>query len=102
MDSRYYGMPSYLDEIQGRLPKLTLDEVNRAARKYLQTESYEAVIVTAKAAELKAALQKDGPSPMKYNSQAAPDVLEADKTIEALPVKPTAIEIVPVGQVFEK
>ena len=102
MDSRYYGMPSYLDEIQARLPKLTLDDVNRAARKYLQTDSYEAVIVTAKAADLKAALEKDAPSPMKYNSQTAPDVLEADKTIEVLKVKPTSIEIVPVGQMFEK
>ncbi|HEV7516527.1 MAG TPA: pitrilysin family protein [Thermoanaerobaculia bacterium] len=102
MDSRYYGMPSYLDEIQARLPKLTLDDVNRAARKYFQTESYEAVIVTAKAAELKAALEKDGPSPMKYNSQAAPDIAEADKTIEVLKIKPTAIEIVPVSQMFEK
>jgi zinc protease len=102
MDSRYYGMPSYLDEIQSRLPKLTLEDVNRAAKKYLQTESYEAVVVTAKAADFKATLEKDLPSPMKYNSQAAPEVLEADKTIEAIKVKPTSIEIVPVGQVFEK
>jgi zinc protease len=102
MDSRFYGMPSYIDEIQSRLPKLTLEDVNRAAKKYLQTESYEAVIVTAKAAAFKALLEKDLPSPMKYNSQVAPEVLAADKTIEALKVKPTAIEIVPIGQVFEK
>ena len=102
MDSRYYGMPSYLDEIQARLPKLTLDDVNRATRKYFQTENYDAVIVTAKAADFKATLQKDEPSPMKYNSQPSPEVLEADKTIEALPVKPTSIEIVPVVQMFEK
>jgi zinc protease len=102
MDSRYYGMPSYLDEIQTRLPKLTVEDVNRAAKKYLQTENFEAVIVTAKAADFKAALEKDEPSPMKYNTQAAPEVLTADKTIEALKVKPTSIEIVPVAQVFEK
>ncbi len=102
VDSRYYGMPSYLDEIQSRLPKLTVDDVNRAARKYFQTENYQAVIVTAKAADFKAALEKDEPSPMKYNTQAAPEVLTADKTIEALKVKPTSIEIVPVAQVFEK
>jgi zinc protease len=102
MDSRYYGMPSYLDEIQTRLPKLTVDDVNRAAKKYFQTENFEAVIVTSKAADFKAALEKDEPSPMKYNTQAAPDVLTADKTIEALKVKPTSIEIVPVAQVFEK
>ncbi len=102
MDSRYYGMPSYLDEIQTRLPKLTVDDVNRAAKKYFQTENFEAVIVTAKAADFKASLEKDEPSPMKYNTQAAPEVLTADKTIEALKVKPTSVEIVPVAQVFEK
>jgi zinc protease len=102
MDSRYYGMPSYLDEIQTRLPKLTVDDVNRAAKKYFQTENFEAVIVTAKAADFKAALEKDEPSPMKYNTQATPEVLAADKTIEALKIKPTSVEIVPVAQVFEK
>jgi zinc protease len=95
-------MPSYLEEIQKRLPKLTVAEVNEAAKKYLQTQNYEAVIVTAKAADFKSALEKDEPSPMKYNSQMAADVLEADKTIEALKIKPTSVEIVPIAQVFEK
>ncbi|HTQ79706.1 MAG TPA: pitrilysin family protein [Thermoanaerobaculia bacterium] len=102
MDSRFYGMPSFVGEIQKRLPKLTLAEVNQAARKYLSTDNYEAVVVTDKAAAFKEALEKDEPSPMKYNSQVAPDILEADKTIEALKVKPTSIEIVPIAKVFEQ
>lgn len=102
MDSRYYGMPYFLDEIQQRLPRLTLDEVNRAAAKYLATDSFDAVLVTAGAAKLADVLRQDGPSPKQYNSQVPAAVLEADKAISALAVHPSAIDVVPVTQVFEK
>jgi len=102
MDSRYYGMPYYIDEIERRLKSLTLSQVNAAAKKYLSTDSYSAVLVTANAGALKETLMKDGPSPKKYNSTVAPPILEVDKTIVAFPVKPTAIEILPVAEAFQK
>lgn len=102
MDSRYYGMPSYVDEIEKRLKALTLDQVNAAARKYLSTEDYRAVLVTAKAADLKQTLMKDEPSPKTYNSQVSPWVAAADKKIEVLKVRPTAIDVLPVAQAFQK
>jgi zinc protease len=102
MDSEFYGTPYYIDEIDKRLKSMTVDDVNAAIRKYLSTDNYAAVIITAKAADLKDMLQKDAPSPKTYNSQVAPDVQEADKTIQALPVKATSIEIVPAAQAIEK
>jgi zinc protease len=102
MDSRYYGMPYYIDEIAKRLQGMTVEQVNAAARKYLTTDNYLAVVVTGDAAGFKDTLQKDAPSPMTYNSPPSPQVVADDKTIEKLPVKPTAIEIVPVDQVFQK
>jgi zinc protease len=102
MDSRYYGTPYFLDEIQTRLGRLTVEDVNRAASKYLSTDAFEAVVVTAGAAKLAEALKQDGPSPKQYNSQVPPGVLETDKLISTLPIKPTAIDIVPVASVFEK
>jgi zinc protease len=102
MDSRYYGMPYYIDEIEARLKKLTVDDVNRAAAKYLGDASFDAVIVSANGNQLKELLQGDAPSPKKYNSQVSGDVLAADKTIIALPVHATSIDVVPVAQVFEK
>jgi zinc protease len=102
MDSRYYGMPYYIDEIQSRLAKLTVEDVNRAARKYLASDAFEAVLVTADAAKLADALRSDRPSPKQYNSQVPAEVLEADKAISTLPIRPTAVDIVPVGQMFEK
>lgn len=102
MDSKYYGMPSYIDEIETRLKTMTVDDVNKAIKKYISTDNWDAVLVTDNAEQLKATLQKDDPSPKKYGSQVAPEVLEVDKTIQALPVKPTSIEIVPIAQVFQK
>ena len=102
MDSRYYGMPYYIDEIEARLKKLTAADVNAAIKKYLSTETYDAVLVTANAQQLKETLQKDEPSPKTYNSTVAPEVTEADKTIQALKVQPTRIDVVPVAEVFQK
>jgi zinc protease len=102
MDSRFYGMPYYIDEIDRRLKGMKLEEVNAAIKKYLGTDNYEAVLVTANAQGLKDTLQKDEPSPKTYNSQAPADVLEADKTIQVLKVQPTRIDILPVAQTFQK
>lgn len=102
MDSRFYGMPYYIGEIEARLKKLTVQDVNAAIKKYLSTENYDAVLVTANAQQLKETLQKDEPSPKTYNSAAPPAILEADKTIQSLKVRPTRIDIVPVAQVFQK
>ena len=38
MDSRFYGTEFYVDEIQRRLPALTVDDVNDAIRRYLHHE----------------------------------------------------------------
>jgi zinc protease len=102
MDSRYYGMPYYIDEIQSRLKRMTVNDVNAAIKKYLSTDNYEAVLVTANAQQLKDTLQKDEPSPKTYNSQVLPRVTEGDKVIVPLKVAPTRIDIAPVAEVFQK
>lgn len=102
MDSRFYGMPFYLDEIEERLKKLTVEEVNAAIKKYLDPDDWDVVVVTDNARALEETLRRDAPSPKIYASQVPPQVLEEDKTIQAIPVKPTAAEIVPIEQVFQK
>src|SRR5436305_1601797 len=49
MDSRYYGTPYYIDEIDKRLKSLTVDQVNAVIKKYMQQDNYDAVFVTADA-----------------------------------------------------
>jgi zinc protease len=102
MDSRFYGMPSYIEEIDARLQKLTLQEVNAAIKKYLDPDDWDVVMVTNNARQLEETLRKDAPSPKTYNSQVPETVLAEDKVFQALPVKPTAVEIVPVAEVFQK
>jgi zinc protease len=102
MDSRFYGMPYFIDEIEARLKKLTVEDVNAAIKRHIQTDSYDAVMVTGNARQLQEILQKDAPSPKTYNAQPPAAVLEADKTIQAIKIQPTKIDIVPVEQVFQK
>jgi zinc protease len=102
MDSKLYGMPYYIDEIEARLKTMTVDQVNAAARKYLDPANLDVVMVTQNAQQLADLLKKDEPSPKKYTTQVAPAVLEEDKTIESLKVQPAKITIVPVAQVFQK
>jgi zinc protease len=102
MDSKFYGTPYYIDEIERRLKTMTVDQVNAAVKKYLDPASFAGVIVTAKAQQLADTLKKDEPSPKTYNSQVSEAVKEADKTIQALKVGVTKTEIVPVDQMFQK
>lgn len=102
LDSRFYGTPYFIDEIERRLGAMTVAEVNKAAAKYLTTGRYRAVLVTDGAAALKTALEAGEPSPMSYNAEVPEAVRTADEIIEKLPVEPTAIEVVPVDRMFEK
>jgi zinc protease len=102
MDSKFYGMPFYLDEIQKHLKTLTLEQVNAAIKKYLDPDNLDVVIVTKDAGALAERLRRDTPSPKTYANPVAEQVLTEDKAIQALPVKPTTVETVPVDQVFQK
>jgi zinc protease len=102
MDSKFYGMPPYVDEIEARLKKVTVEEVNAAIKKYLDPDDWSVVMVANNAGQLAEALRRDTPSPKTYASQVPEQVLTEDKAIQALPVKPTAVEIVPIEQVFQK
>lgn len=102
MDSRFYDTDYFIDQIEERLKKLTVGDVNKAIRKHLQTANYQAVFVTNNAADVKGYLENDEPSPMQYNTAPEAEVVEADKTIDKLKVQPTRIDIIPVAEVFQK
>lgn len=102
MDSRYLGMPYYIDEIDSRLASLTVEQVNQAVKKHLQTADLQVVLVTRDGARVQAYLEKGEPSPMQYNSEPESQVLEDDKRIQQLPVEPASFRIVPVSAMFQK
>jgi len=101
--SAYYGMQDYNEYLKASLAKLTVDDVNRAVKKYLHADRLQIVGIAKDAAGLKAALVSDAATPMHYNSAKPQDILDEDKTVEVWPtgLKPEDLKIVPVGTVFE-
>lgn len=104
MDSRYYGIPEFTGYVRDRLAKLTVAEVNRVLRKYLQADNLNFVFITKDAESLKEKLTTNALSPITYNAAKPDDLLAEDKIIEKylLPVKAEDITIVPVEEVFLK
>lgn len=46
LDSKYYGRNDYIKEMDALLAKLTVNDVNSAVKKYLQTQNMFVTIVT--------------------------------------------------------
>jgi zinc protease len=103
LDSRYYGTPEYTAFMRASLSKLTLADVNRAIKQYLNPGNMRVVIITKDAQGLRDAIVKGTPSPITYNSPKPADILAEDKIIEKykVPVRPDQVVIVPVDKVFQ-
>ncbi|HEY9231342.1 MAG TPA: insulinase family protein, partial [Blastocatellia bacterium] len=104
LDSRYYGLPNFTDYVRGQLAKLTLAEVNRAIKKYLQADRVKIVVVTQDAKDFRARAVSGQPSPISYTSPPPKEILEEDKLIESykLNLDPKRATVVPVEQVFQQ
>jgi zinc protease len=100
MDSRFYGMPYFIDHVESQLAGLGHDEVNRAIRKYIQTSNFAAVLISGEGNALAKRLRQPDSS-ITYENPVPADVLKVDETIRHLPLRPEAIHVVPVGQLFE-
>jgi zinc protease len=103
LDSRYYGTPEYTAFMRAGLSKLTLADVNRAIKQYLNPGNMRVVMVTKDAEALRDAIVKGTPSPITYNSPKPADLLAEDKIIEKykINVRPDQVVIVPVDKVFQ-
>jgi len=104
MDSDWYGIEYFIDKIQKELPKLTVEDVNNAIRKYLNFENIKIVAVTKDAQSYMQDLVSNKPSPISYVSPVSQSILEEDKIIQEyrLNAKPENFRIMSVDEVFEK
>ena len=70
LDSRFYGRKDYLTDMDRLLSKLTLDDVNKAIKKYWSVDNMDITIVTDKseAEELMNSLKNNTESPMSYSN----------------------------------
>lgn len=104
LDSQYYATPEFTQYIREGLENLTVDEVNRVIRTYLQSDNLAVVVITPDAEEFVETLVNETPSPMTYNAPMPDAILEEDKVIEVYPLNISRedIRIIPVEDVFER
>jgi zinc protease len=103
LDSRYYGIANFNAYMREQLAKLTLEDVNRALRQYLKTDSMRIAIITKDAETLRDAITSNKPSPISYNAPKPKEITDEDKIIESYKInaQPSDVTIVPVEQVFQ-
>ena len=104
MDSRFYGTGYYIDEIQQRLPTLTVDDVNAAVQRYLRSDDLAIAIVTSEAEMLRDALLANDPSPPTYNTEVTDEIMAEDEVIMSyeLSISPDRVRVVPVEEMFRE
>jgi zinc protease len=100
MDSRLYGRQDYINEADALLEKLTVDDVNRAIRKYWKGDTMFVTIVTdvSEAEPLAASLKQNLPSPMSYSNslrESLPDsLLNEDNEVATYKLNVKSVRIV--------
>jgi zinc protease len=100
MDSKFYGRNDYIKEMDALLAKLTVDDVNKAMKKYLQVNNMYVTIVTddSEAKPLADALQANTPSPMSYSNLVkegmSKEVLAEDNEIANYKLNVRSVKIV--------
>ncbi len=103
IDSQFYGIGEFNRYLRDELAKLTVEDVNRAIRKHLKTDTMRIVMITKDAEGLRSAILENKASPITYNSPKTQDILDEDKKIEALKVevKPETVRVIPAARIFE-
>jgi zinc protease len=88
MDGAHYGMRSLVDELDARLPSMTVDQVNAAIRRYLSADDLHVVVVADPdgAAAFLDAFASNAPSPMTYETETKPEILADDRAVASLPL----------------
>ena len=107
MDSKFYGRKNYIAEMDGLLAKLTLDDVNKAIKKYWSTQNMAIAIITDKseAEPLADNLKAGVASPMSYSNTLKPTlsnaILEEDKVVEVYPMPVKSVKIIDKSKPFK-
>jgi zinc protease len=105
IDDRYFGLEkSHLATFRKMMDEITLDEVNAAVKKHIQTRNLQIAMVTSDAQGLATAIASDALSPITYPKGVtkSAETLAEDAIIERWPlgISATNIRIVPVETMF--
>ncbi len=107
MDSKFYGRKDYINEMDKLLANLTVDDVNKAVKKYLQTDNMYVAIVTdtSEAEPLAESIKQNLESPMSYSNAVkeglSKDVLDEDSKVADYKLNVKSVEIVDSKDTFK-
>src|SRR5205814_9188190 len=82
LDSRYYRIADFPAYMREQLAKLTLDDVNRAIKQYLKSDSTRIAIVTKEATGLCDGIMNNKPIPSTNNKPQPKEITDDAKNIE--------------------
>ena len=106
IDDRFYGLDGdgHLANFRSMMDEITLEEVNAAIKRHLQSDNLQIAIVTGDAANLRSVLASDAPTPITYATPKPDAILAEDRVIAAWPLALPAdrVAIVPVAEAFER
>lgn len=103
LDSEYYKTAEFADYVRQGLERLTLQDVNRVIKQYLQVDNVQFVFVTKEAEALRQRLIKNEPSLVTYNSEKPKALLDEDAIIAKFPLAMTAQHtiVLPLPEIFK-
>lgn len=107
MDSKFYGMDNYISNMTNAISKLTLEDVNNAAAKYLQVDNMYITMITdqAEAQPLKQSLLTNAVSPMSYSNvvreSLGEEIFKLDKKVESYSMNVKQVDIVDPKELFK-
>lgn len=107
MDSKFYGRDNYIDELDQLLANLTLEDVNKAIKKYWQTDNMYVIIVTdvSEAKPLAKSLKENLLSPMSYSNLVKAglpdDVLNDDDVVAKFYLNVKDVKIIDSAETFK-
>jgi zinc protease len=107
MDSKFYGRQNYISELEKLLDKLTLDDVNKAIKKYMQIDNMKIAIVTDKseAEPLAESLKGNLPSPMSYSNLVKAglpeEILKEDDEAATFKLNIKSVKIIDSNETFK-
>ncbi|MEM9313198.1 MAG: hypothetical protein AAGA95_01110 [Pseudomonadota bacterium] len=101
MDGEYYGIDRFAAYVREGLADLSVEQVNAAIRRHLQTDDIHLVFIAKDAAELAERLVEETPSPLAYNTDQPEELLDEDAIFEKLQLGLDEVEVISVESVFE-
>jgi len=107
MDSKFYGRKDFLAEMDPLLAKLTVEDVNKAIKKYWQVNNMCITIITdaSEADALASSLLNNTESPMSYSnlvkSGQPKDVLQEDEIVAKYKLNVKNVKIVKSEDTFK-